>query len=129
MKSLYKKTLKKKLWKLVSEYVRRNGADENGYNECYTCGAKKHWKELDCGHYIHRDALDYEINNLRPQCTHCNRFAHGHLDVYSEKLAKEIGYEEIELMRQRSKQVKKWTIQELEDLIQTYKDTLNHMGR
>jgi len=45
-------TKKNKLWKLVSEYVRRRHADENGYTACYTCGTIKHWKEMDAGHAI-----------------------------------------------------------------------------
>ncbi len=127
MKPKSTKSLRKKLWKLVSEYVRRKDADENGYVKCYTCGVERHYKDLDCSHYIHRDALDFEINNLRPTCTRCNRFLHGNLGVYAEKLIKEIGEEEISLMRQRSKQVKKYTIGELEDMIQTYKEALQQL--
>ena len=121
------KSLRKKLWKLVSEYVRRKDADANGYTQCYTCGATKHFKEMDCGHYIHSDVLDFETNNLRPQCTRCNKWLSGNGGIYCEKLIKEIGEEEISLMRQRSKQVKKWQIGELEDMIETYKQTLKDL--
>jgi len=114
------KSLRKKLWKLISEYVRRSAADDSGYVRCYTCGCRLHWKSAHCGHYIHRDVLDYEINNLRPQCPRCNKWLHGNLSVYAEKLIAEIGAEEIQLMRQRSKKVKKWSIVELEDMIETY---------
>ena len=128
MKTKSTKSLRNKLWKLVSEYVRRKDCDENGYTVCYTCGNRKHWKELDCGHYIHKDCLDFEVNNLHPQCTVCNRHWHGRLDVYGENLRKEIGEEEISLMRRRSKQVKKFAIQELEEMIETYKQTLKDMN-
>jgi hypothetical protein len=126
-KSKSTKSLRKKLWKLVSEYVRRKDVDARGNAICYTCGFTGAWNTLDCGHYIHRDCLDFEVNNLRPQCTRCNRYLHGNLGVYSEKLIKEIGEEEISLMRQRSKQVKKWEVGELEGQIETYKQTLKDL--
>lgn len=114
------KILRKKAWKLISEYVRRTA---NGV--CYTCGDKRHWKKQNCGHYIHKDALDYEINNLHCQCVRCNQWLSGNLGVYSEKLSKEIGSEEISLMRQRANQVKKWNVIELEEIIETYKNALS----
>lgn len=56
-----------RVWKLMSEYIRTKDADEFGYNTCYTCGARKHWKELQCGHYKH-DKLDFDERNLKRQC-------------------------------------------------------------
>lgn len=83
-----KKTLHASTWKLMSEYIRRKDADEFGMNYCYTCGAKKHWKELQCGHFKH-DKLDFDERNLRPQDYHCNNYLSGRLDVYAERLIKE----------------------------------------
>lgn len=128
MKPKSTKSLRKKLWKLVSEWVRRKDADEHGFNRCYTCEKQDHWKHLNCGHYIHKDSLDFEVNNLRPQCVRCNQWLSGNLGIYSEKLSKEIGEEEISLMRQRSKQVKKFQIGELEDMINTYKQALKDLS-
>lgn len=126
MKPKSTKSLRKKLWNLVSEYVRRSASNEHGIVFCYTCNRPHHWTDMDCGHYIHGDALDYEINNLRPQCTWCNRRKHGNLGIFCEKLTKEIGAEEISRMRFAVKQVKKWTIIELEGMIETYKQALEN---
>lgn len=43
--------LKKKLWTLFSEYIRRLYSHDD-ICECVTCGVKKHWKELQAGHFI-----------------------------------------------------------------------------
>ena len=114
------KSLHRQAWKLVSEYIRRSGADKRGYNFCFTCGKKKHWENLDCGHYIHRNCLNYTEMNLSPQCTRCNRFLHGNLGVYAERLIAEYGEEAIQNLRCRGNEVKKFTIIELKELIKRY---------
>jgi len=87
-----KKKLHNKVWKLMSEYIRRKDADQYGFNYCYTCGAKKHYKELNAGHYKH-DRLDFDERNLKPQCVKCNQHNSGELDLYAERLIKENGLE------------------------------------
>jgi len=87
--------LHKLAWDLTSKVVRRNGADENGMNRCYTCGKKKHWKELQAGHF-HHNKLDFDrARNLRPQCAGCNNqmWKGGNLAIYGTKLSKELGVE------------------------------------
>lgn len=62
---------KKKLDKLYSEYIRRKDADKEGFNFCYTCGARHHWKKLQNGHYVRRSAglsVYFLEENCRPQC-------------------------------------------------------------
>jgi hypothetical protein len=120
------KKLRKKLWDLISLYVRKNASNEHGIAFCYTCGRPHHYTDLDCGHYIHKDCLDFEINNLRPQCTFCNRRKHGNSGIFAEKLIAEIGEEEVSLLRQKSQQIKKFTVEELETLIDTYKQSLTN---
>jgi len=121
------KTLHKKAWDLQSQWVRRSQADENGLVFCYTCGHKFHWKEMDLGHYIHKDCLDFDLIGLKPQCTGCNRFRHGNQGIFAEKLIAEFGEEAIAELRARSQVVKKFTVQELEDLITLYTQRLLEM--
>lgn len=93
LKSL--KSLKSALWKLVSEYVRRHGADWRGWNTCFTCGAKIHWKKLNAGHFKH-NKLDFDLRNLKPQCVKCNLWGRGKLDVYGVKLVRQFGIDWVE---------------------------------
>lgn len=79
-----------RVWKLMSEYIRTKDADEFGMNTCYTCGARKQWKELQAGHYKH-DKLDFDERNLKRQCFACNNYHSGRLDVYTVNLIRDYG--------------------------------------
>ena len=76
----------------MSEVVRRTGANLDGYNECYTCLAVKHYKEMNAGHYKH-DKLDFDFRNIHCQCVKCNQHNSGELDLYAERLIRENGLE------------------------------------
>lgn len=118
------KSLKTKAWKLMSLSVRTNGGKLE-YNFCYTCEARKHYKELHCGHYIH-NRLDYERNNLRPQCISCNKWRHGNIGIYGEKLIKELGLEKVEQMRLYSyKKGNNYSRKELTEIIKTLEKNLS----
>lgn len=84
------KTLKLRLWKPVSYYVRYSQADFRGYVKCYTCGKLILAKEANASHFIH-NKLDFDLRNLKPCCTGCNLFKHGNLGIYARKLIEENG--------------------------------------
>jgi len=69
-KSIKISTLKNKLDRLFSQYIRLRDADENGYCHCCTCGKTLHWKEMTAGHFISRSVLAtrYEETNVHAQC-------------------------------------------------------------
>jgi hypothetical protein len=89
------KTWHNKTWKLMSEFVRRMGADANGMNKCFTCDAVKHWKELQAGHRHHRK-LNYDLRNIWCQCARCNGKQSngglsGNLGEYENRLIRKFG--------------------------------------
>lgn len=94
------KKLKKEAWRLTSIYGRSKDADWRGYVSCYTCGVSKHWRQMDCGHYIHGH-LDYDMRNLKPQCRNCNNklWGGGRLDRYAEHLIKDYGVDWLTKLR------------------------------
>lgn len=115
------KQLKKDAWKYISIIVRSENADFAGYTRCYTCKEVKLWKEMDCGHFIH-DKGDFLKDNLKPQCSRCNRFLHGNLGVYAERLIEDNGLEWVKDLRQRvEKRGNRWTRDELIRIIEYYK--------
>lgn len=63
-----------------SQFVRLRDADEHGIVRCITCGKRKHWKEVDCGHYVSRakQVLRYDERNCNAQCKGCNQWQGGH---------------------------------------------------
>jgi hypothetical protein len=104
---------------LVSRYVRFKAADKDEQAPCFTCGTKKHWSELDCGHYIKREVMylrfDYS-RNLRPQCVNCNRIKHGNISEYTKRLELEKpGITDI--LYEESKMVYKYSREELKALV------------
>ena len=121
IKHISLKALHKKAWDLQSKYLRSCNADEYGFIFCFTCGKKDYWQNMDLGHYIHKNCLDFDTVNLKPQCTFCNRFKHGNLGIYAERLIAEYGEQAIAELRVRSQQIRKFTVSELEELIVNYK--------
>lgn len=112
------KSLHKKAWGLISKYVRQIGADEFGFNTCYTCGLKEEYKILQCGHFFH-GKLDFDLRNLKPQCAACNMYKSGDLANYAVKLVKELGVEGMEQLRLDANTTS-YTIEDLERIIKQY---------
>lgn len=88
-----------------SLYIRLTHSFEIGgerYCKCYTCGAIKHLKNIDCGHYHGRGnkLTRYHLDNSRPQCKKCNRFQSGKHTEFGNNLLAEIGETRFEEIRQ-----------------------------
>ena len=103
----------------MSEVMRRA---EKGI--CFTCGKKDSYKSMDAGHYIHGNRMDFVPMNIHCQCSRCNRFLHGNLGVYGERLIAEYGEQAVAELRELSKKEHKFTIIELEDIINELKSKL-----
>tara|TARA_R110000868_G_scaffold207972_5_gene457114 strand:+ start:1390 stop:1812 length:423 start_codon:yes stop_codon:yes gene_type:complete len=75
--------------KALQKVVRMKAAiaeDINGYVTCVSCGEKRHWKELDAGHYFSRCDKSVKLmeENIHPQCKGCNiKMSHGDTKVVS----------------------------------------------
>ena len=76
---------------VFSRIVRLRAADEYGNCECFTCGAKKHWSLMQCGHFVKRGnmALRFDFRNSRVQDKHCNETLGGNYDLYKQRLEEE----------------------------------------
>ena len=84
------KKLKEEVWALFSEWVRRSEANNQGYCKCVSCGAIKHWKDGDAGHYIHGTGfLIPELVHF--QCKICNSGKHGNLIGYRAYMIQRYG--------------------------------------
>lgn len=104
--------LHNRAWRLMSIKIRTTGMDKNGINTCYTCGIKKHFKELQAGHFFH-DKLDFDERNLKPQCQQCNKYLSGNLSIYALNLIKDNGQEWFEQLHKDANR----TIYKSSDLI------------
>lgn len=101
--------LKKQLWKLFSEYIRRKDAvgDEN---TCFTCGVRKPWKMLHAGHYIRASAglaTYFDEQNVHPQCYACNIWRDGNSDEYALALQRKYGEDILNELNRRKNTIVK----------------------
>lgn len=89
-------TLYKKAWDAFSLYVRT----KENYT-CFTCGKRGDKYDMQAGHFKH-NVLDFDEMNVHCQCTQCNHFLSGRLDVYAEKLIQKYGITEFSALVQRA---------------------------
>ncbi len=118
------KTLKAKLDRIFSIYIRQRDADDNGYIRCISCGKVVYWKDADCGHYVNRAnmATRYHEKNCNAQCRRCNRFEEGNMLGYTKGLIRKYGegiLDELDWLRHQTSKMTKF---EYETLIKYYKE-------
>jgi hypothetical protein len=127
-KSPYKR-IKDKAWSEFSRYIRLKYADRDGMVKCVTCGAKKHWKEMQAGHAI-QGRGNYILFNEKfvyPQDFHCNGNPPyglgGNYQMFMIFLMKEKGItiEDFEKEKQLSMKPFKISISEMGEIYNKYK--------
>ena len=124
--------LKKKLWEVFSLYTRLRYADWKDFDTCVTCGAYRHYKEMDAGHYIPKTAglsIYFEEKNVHPQCDSCNRKRHGNLTNYALFLRKKYGEQILEELDWKRNHPVSITTLEYIRLIDLYKQKLVDLGK
>ena len=116
-------SLKKKAWKMCSEYVRRKDADEGGTVGCFTCGHLMFWKESHAGHGIpgRNNAVLLDTSVIRPQCPACNIWKGGQHHIFATKLIREHGMDWWETKLQQARQAVKWTREDVQQIIDSFK--------
>lgn len=103
---------------IFSQLIRLKGADEFGMVKCYTCDDVKHWKQMQCGHFIPRAQMPtrFSEKNCRPQCKSCNEDKRGNLVVFAAQLeSEEPGI--VAILQEQSRGVQDYCRDELKALI------------
>ena len=129
MRKISRKSLVKKLDAIFSEYIRLRKANKRGIVSCYTCGKKAYWKGsgMQNGHFMSRKSYStrWEELNCQVQCYSCNVMRYGEQYKYGLELQKEYGEDLPEQLLIQSKQIKKFSNIDLEDMINKYKDLVD----
>jgi hypothetical protein len=116
------RTLKKKVWKLFSEYIRLRGCIEStglkDYGNCFTCGRIVPRKLLQAGHFIsgRHNANLFSEKGVQIQCYNCNINLKGNTLEYRRRLIKKYGIGIDEELEKIDREIKKFTIPDLLEL-------------
>ena len=112
-------SLKRKLDKIFSLYIRRRDAPADGFGRCVTC---RKWARLQCGHFVIRQhqAGRWDEHNAHGQCYYCNHRLHGAQVEHYEAIIRKYGLEEGKRVRRLQHTTLKLTRADYEELIRRF---------
>lgn len=120
MRKKSKSQLKKLLWKVFADYVKKR----DNYI-CFTCGRKAEGHGLHAGHFIPKSigglALYFHEENVRAQCYNCNINLGGNQYEYGIRLGEEKVAELKKLQQQITKDY------DYEKQIEYYKEKITEL--
>lgn len=130
----WKKTKQEKKAELltVQDWVKITQATFNKYirlrdedNVCISCQNPP--KKKNAGHFFNANnhwSVRFDEDNCHLQCEHCNTFLSGNLIEYQGNLIKKIGQEKYDALVERARKTRKFTIQELQEINEIYKQKI-----
>lgn len=124
------KSLTAKADAVFSQYIRHRDADGRGNVRCFTCSKVAPIKEMQCGHFVSRihKSLRWDERNANTQCVACNMFNEGKKDVYAVRLIEKYGQHILFDLHQEKQKVAKWTVPQLEALIEDLKKKIEELS-
>ncbi len=102
---------------------------DKGLN-CISCG--KPPKKINAGHYYSSGGhsnVRFDEENCNVQCEFCNTSLSGNLLNYREGLISKIGESRLEALKTRSNEVRRFTIEELKELNELYKQKIKSIEK
>lgn len=134
MKKVTVSKVKKKVWVIFSEYIRKRDCLKttgcSSFGLCITCSKKYHFKLLQAGHFIpgrHNANLFLE-KGVHAQCYNCNINLRGNTLEYRRKIIEMYGEAADVDLEKEAQQIKKFTKTELEGLYTYYKERVRELG-
>ena len=120
-RKISRKGLIRKLDRVFSLYIRTRNA-KNEIVECVTCNVKKHYTEMDAGHFVSRRhyATRWTSSNCHVQCKKCNNWGAGESYLMGKYIDKAYGAGTADELITLSRQIKKFTDEDLKELIEKY---------
>jgi len=109
---------------VFNKYIRLR--DKN--NKCISCNQKP--KKENAGHFFNANnhwSVRFDERNVHLQCEACNTYLSGNLIQYRENLINKLGAEEFESLSEEATKTRKFTIEELKEIIDTYKKKIKQI--
>jgi hypothetical protein len=119
--------LMKKCQSVFNHWVRLRDAGE----PCISCGGEL-GESYDAGHYFSsggHKSVTFDPDNCFAQCKRCNRWLHGNLLNYQIGIEKRIGSGRLFDVTVKAHETRKYTREELRDLIAFYKDLIKKLQK
>jgi hypothetical protein len=104
---------------VFNKYIRERDKDEL----CISCKQKP--KKENAGHFWNANNhwnVRFDEDNVHLQCERCNSFLSGNLLEYRTNLCLKIGQERFDQLEARARVTRKFTKDELKELIKKYKE-------
>ena len=103
---------------VFNKYIRLRDQGQN----CISCN-KPALKE-NAGHFYNANNhwnVRFNEDNVNLQCEYCNTYLHGALIQYRENLITKIGFYKFSILKHESDKTRKFSIDELKEIISIYK--------
>lgn len=122
-------TLKLKLDRVFSQYIRLRDMLPGNVFQCISCGKIKPISQADCGHYINRQHMSTRFSevNCNAQCRSCNRFDEGNMSGYRSGLVRKYGETKVVLLESMKNDIRKYSDFEYEALIKHYQNEIKKL--
>jgi len=116
--------------RLFSRFVRLRDMGKDEKCTCISCGVRKDWKKMHCGHYASRSniGIRFEELNGNSQCPYCNCNLHGNLELYAENLEK-IHPGSVSWLEEQARMVSKPSKDELKQIISNLQFKVNQIEK
>jgi hypothetical protein len=108
---------------VFNKYIRER---DKGLN-CISCN--KPPLKKNCGHYYSQGGhsnVRFDEDNCHLQCEHCNTYLSGNLLNYQIGIEKRIGAEKLIELQGKAHLEKRWSVDELKEIIKTYKNKIKN---
>jgi len=115
----------------LQKLVRMRNADRDGMVRCVTCPARKHWKEMNGGHFVpgRRNGVCFDERNIHPQCIQCNLYKSGRPAEYRFYMVKRYGQDVVDELERLDRLTVTLTRDDYADLCMAYRDRIKEQER
>ena len=127
-------SLKKKLWPLFSEFIRKRDCllttGLKDYGKCITCQKTIPRTLLQAGHFIpgrHNVNL-FSERGTHAQCYNCNINLKGNTLIYRRKIVEMYGKGYDEILERENKKILQYKPPQLEAMIEIYKNKIKELS-
>jgi hypothetical protein len=107
---------------VFNKFIRLRDKDEL----CISC--KQIPKKVNAGHFWNANNhwnVRFDEDNVHVQCERCNSYLSGNLIEYRQHLLTKIGAERYNQLEAKARVTRKFTKDELKEIIKTYKEKIN----